>query len=625
MWKYLKSIAFSHLKHGNCNRIRHVVFFFRNVKETDEENGCNTIDDQKRRERMQEHKMDSLPDFSRMLNTAGVFVVLHVLLAMAAHAVSAQTYKNVTTGERAALIALYEATEGDNWLDNTGWKTPPVENDGFSNYECDWRGVICTSTGGDFENVRWLSLQGNGLRGTLPTELENFPALQYLYLYGNQLTGPIPSAVGSLPNLEWLDLSDNSLGGNIPFMIGDYPVLYELNLSKNNLDGSIPSGLGTISTLAVLDLSSNSLSGSIPASLGDSQALYYLDLSSNELSGSIPGELGGEPGVVPFLEHLDLSHNSLTGGIPAELGNIRVEDSELPVYKDLSYNSLDGSIPPELGNTTAAYLDLSNNSLSGAIPPELKNLPFVYYLDLSHNDLTGSIPSELAEIETLEELWLQWNQLEGSIPSALGELKNLEWLALFQNSLSGEIPSELGSMGSLEFLALYSNQLTGAIPAGLGLAPSLFGLYLGDNQLSGGFDQLVQDLNVSGTIKYLSVGGNDFAGCLPPLLGSLSSLLQLKINDNGFLSEVPSERIGLSLMENGSDFSNNFLFSTDPALNDELNSAQIGDDDWQSMQFEVPRVEPAGGCGGYDHCYATFAAAFEAMLSPSPVLAGQGS
>jgi hypothetical protein len=31
----------------------------------------------------------------------------------------------IPSQERAAIIALYNSTNGDNWTDNSGWKTPP--------------------------------------------------------------------------------------------------------------------------------------------------------------------------------------------------------------------------------------------------------------------------------------------------------------------------------------------------------------------------------------------------------------------------------------------------------------------------------------------------------------------
>jgi len=38
----------------------------------------------------------------------------------------------VPSKKRAALIAFYNNTDGDNWTDNSGWKTPPLHFDGFA-------------------------------------------------------------------------------------------------------------------------------------------------------------------------------------------------------------------------------------------------------------------------------------------------------------------------------------------------------------------------------------------------------------------------------------------------------------------------------------------------------------
>ena len=47
--------------------------------------------------------------------------------------------------KRSALIALYNSTNGDTWTDNGGWKTPPLDSDGFTmpGSETVWYGVTC--------------------------------------------------------------------------------------------------------------------------------------------------------------------------------------------------------------------------------------------------------------------------------------------------------------------------------------------------------------------------------------------------------------------------------------------------------------------------------------------------
>ena len=74
-------------------------------------------------------------------------------------------------------MAFYNATDGDNWADNTGWLgSDPVG---------DWYGVT-TNTGG---RVTMLSHNFNQLSGSLPAALGNLDQLQNLYLSNNQLTG----------------------------------------------------------------------------------------------------------------------------------------------------------------------------------------------------------------------------------------------------------------------------------------------------------------------------------------------------------------------------------------------------------------------------------------------------
>ena len=63
------------------------------------------------------------------------------------------------TLQRESLIALYDATNGDNWDDNTGWLS---DSD-----ECNWFGVGCTSGG----IVTELELDDNNLIGTIPSDI----------------------------------------------------------------------------------------------------------------------------------------------------------------------------------------------------------------------------------------------------------------------------------------------------------------------------------------------------------------------------------------------------------------------------------------------------------------------
>ena len=240
-------------------------------------------------------------------------VLTLVLLVSISTGVSVPTVTAQHDGssDRAALVALYNATNGANWKANTNWLSDvPISQ---------WHGIFTNPTNG---RVTGIVLSNNQLTGGIPTELGNLSNLEYLGLNSNQLTGPIPPELGDLNNLRWLHLSQNQLTGGIPTELGNPSSLEYLFLDVNQLTGGIPTELGNLSNLEYLGLSSNQLTGSIPAALGNLSSLEWLDLNRNQLTGSIPAALGN----LTNLEDLYLSFNQLTGCIPAGLRDVPDND-----------------------------------------------------------------------------------------------------------------------------------------------------------------------------------------------------------------------------------------------------------------------------------------------------------
>ena len=383
----------------------------------------------------------------------------------------------VQNPDRAALVALYNATNGPNWVNSENWLTDALLGEWYG-VETDASGrVVGLDLGGNDEN--FPEVVSHGLSGPIPPELSNLSGLTRLDLAYNHLTGPIPPQLGNLTNLLDLNLDGNDLTGSIPAELGKLPDLSFLLLRQNRLTGRIPPELGSLASLRSLRLSDNSLTGPIPAELGSLSRLSSLGLGLNDLTGPIPPELGN----LTNLFELILDGNDLTGPIPPELGKL----TSLGILS-LWGTGLSGSIPPELGNLTNVwYLRLINNNLSGPIPPELGNMTSLQLLRLDWNDLTGPIPPELGKLENLTQLELSNNALTGPIPPELGSLANLVELGLGANRLTGPIPPELGSLTSLEGLNLGANRLTGPIPTELGDLVALTNLYLGGNNLTGEF------------------------------------------------------------------------------------------------------------------------------------------
>ena len=285
-------------------------------------------------------------------------------------------------GDRAALVALYNATDGENWTNNTKWLTDaPLHQ---------WRGVSTDASG----RVTDLYLARNGLSGEIPEELGNLTNLDRLTLGSNQLSGEIPNELGSLTNLRVLGLEGNQLSGQIPVELGSLTNLSGLYLHINQLSGQIPAELGSLTNLSGLYLHINQLSGQIPAELGSLTNLETLKLDSNRLSGEIPAELGS----LTNLSGLYLHINQLSGQIPAELGSLTNLRDLL-----LARNQLSGEIPEALASmTNLEQLGLGSNRLSGEIPEELGNLISLRYLYLGSNRLSGEIPAELGSADQPE-------------------------------------------------------------------------------------------------------------------------------------------------------------------------------------------------------------------------------
>ena len=152
----------------------------------------------------------------------------------------------IPASERAALIALCNATDGDNWTNNSGWKGNNNESDGFSQIgsEGTWNGITVSG-----DHVYSIILNDNQLIGSIPVELGNLSQLYSLYLGNNQLSGSIPPELGNLGNMVWFYLNSNQLTGSIPPELGNLSSLGYFYLCDNQLSGAVPPELGNLSSV----------------------------------------------------------------------------------------------------------------------------------------------------------------------------------------------------------------------------------------------------------------------------------------------------------------------------------------------------------------------------------------
>ena len=437
--------------------------------------------------------------------------------------VPVQTGASPPTADREALVALYHATGGANWADNTNWLSDgPVG---------DWHGVTTDAEG----RVTELSLPENELMGEIPSELGNLSSLELLVLDHNQLGGSIPSQLGNLSNLTNLNLGFNKLTRTIPSELQNLSNLEELRLVENQLSGDIPTELGSLSNLEVLNLGDNRLTGTIPTQLQNLSNLKQLYLWNNKLKGDVPTWLGS----LSNLERLALSINELSGPIPPSLGNL----SNL-TFLTLGGNDLTGTIPSQLQNLSKLEeLRLWENDLDGSVPTWLGNLTNLTYLNLGGNELEGDIPAELQNLSKLEELYLYRNDLGGSIPVWLGSMTTLQVLHLGGTELEGDIPVELQNLSNLVRLDLGHNQLSETVPTWIGTLSELAIVSLTNNKLTGPIPPQLGNL---AKLRELSLSRNQLDGSIPSSLGGLSNLEGLWLYDNQLDGSIPASLSNLT-------------------------------------------------------------------------------
>ena len=520
-----------------------------------------------------------------------------------------------TGGDRAVLVALYEATDGPNWTKNDSWLTDaPLGG---------WHGVSTDASG----RVQELWLYDNNLAGEIPSELGDLANLEVLSLGGNGLTGEIPPELGDLANLEKLSLSYNGLAGEIPAELGKLANLGGLSLGSNALTGEIPAELGKLDSLEWLSLDRNALTGEIPSELGDLDSLEWLDLRGNALTGEIPAELGG----LASLEFLRLDRNALTGEIPAELGGLASLE-----FLRLDSNALTGLIPPafsDLPNLSRFYW-YGNAGLCAPGTPRFISFaesldeqagPFCHEADAAV--LRSVYHSTRGSAWTSSGGWLQpgpladWHGVETD--SVSGRVSGLD---LSRNGLSGELLGNLASLDLLRELRLDGNgQLGGRLWLRMTNLPLRILSYDGTNlctpanpafrmwlrsipshsgtgtecpplmdrdvleilfESTGGRSWDDHDnwltnaplgewagvqTDASGRIKRLNLGGNGLTGEIPPELGDLANLEKLSLGDNGLTGEIPPELGDLDNLEKLSLGGNGLTGEIPPELGDLAN------------------------------------------------------
>lgn len=303
--------------------------------------------------------------------------------------------------EREALIAIYNALDGDNWVNNSNWCSDRPLNE--------WYGV---ETDGWY--VIGLDIKGrvtaHSPKSIFPEEAQNLRYLKYLHLENTSVDSFADGL--SLSNLEELWCHRN-----VFLHLTELAPIYNLGNLKEFRVFGCDNDLYSISDTALTPTP-------IPDELLDNKALQTLCLDRCNLSGVIPDKLW-------------------------ELTNLEL----LSIYNAHSYDMcgdplLSGTFPSDIANlSNLESLNISNVDLSGGIPEEIYTLTKLVDLSIDHCSIGGQLSPNMQNLKNLTSLNLRRCDLEGELPEELAILMDgkLNTCMLSENRLSGNIPDKISA------------------------------------------------------------------------------------------------------------------------------------------------------------------------------------
>ncbi len=464
--------------------------------------------------------------------------------------------------ERAALLALYNNTDGANWNLSNANKWTLTRIAAYPNPDSTLYGVEVN--GNDITDI---SLGGLGLTGNVPSQLNDLIQLSTLSLRANSLSGSLPN-LGALTNLSLLDLSANDFSGIFPTWIVNLIELETLNLSSDpnkpgKLAGTLPSQISQLVKLKSLYLSYNDFSavGSIPASFSLLDNLETLELRSVSLNPSSVST--GLSGLIK-LRNLSLSSNSSfhlpDGTFPDVL-------YDLPALQQLFLDVLDFSkLPARFDDLSALnYLSLGQNNYSdtsklSVIVDSLSKLAMLRTLVLNNCSIVG-LPENFSSLSKLEVLHLSGNlNLEPDQCESIGGLPKLSQLYMMSCNLSS-LPETLSDIATLNYINLYNNKLN-PIPDEIQEIPNLISLQIELNGittlpswLGAGYTKDMQELSLANNLltvssfpgnfynltelRVLNLRSNKLEGIFPSLFSNLKKIYYLDLSINKLISPLP--------------------------------------------------------------------------------------
>lgn len=331
---------------------------------------------------------------------------------------------------RKALIEFYNATDGDNWSNNTNWcSDKPLS---------EWFGIRTEGR----KYPREINLESNGLKGQIPEDFFSHAGpITYFNVCQNELTGPICDLSKAFDLGAFL-VASNQLTGELKPEIFDYPCFYCFDCSGNNMTGSIPASIANLMNIPnALNISGNDFSGEVPDEIINHPRFH---LMWNDI---IPQ--GGHL-KVPVIPGYRLSVEDLSGN------NIETED----IYKNnlytliFNYSSSKSEFSDKLKKAYEQYkskgfevLGMSTGNVDEI--NEYLHANNISWMNLDPKTFADEIGKYYIYINFINLVDQNGNVVFSSIMDENGKMENIDWPGSDRDQLVFDVLAE--KFGEVDF------------------------------------------------------------------------------------------------------------------------------------------------------------------------------
>jgi Leucine-rich repeat (LRR) protein len=564
----------------------------------------------------------------KALSSIFIMVMLTTFLSYHSFAQPGEGYV-INEDDSLALVAYYESTNGDQWIDKSGWLTDApvyswvgieeVANVAGDGEPADWRVTVIdmprnnmTVPGplpaelADMEFLEDFKADVNLHIGGLPPELASLSRLQFLLVRTNLFTGEVDwDAFSQMESMQQFRIRQNYFSGPLPQMLGgngSWPALTRLYLDDNRFTGQIPQVHADLTTLNRVYFHNNRLTGAIP-DWSSLDGMEYYRIANNDLEpGPIPEWIYDSWGET--LIRFQIQNTNRTGSISPKLAQMEALEQFIigGPGDTIGEGETTDDIPDLSVMPSLRRINFYGGGWTGELPTwvgDVANLEDVHFENMA---VTGTIPSEWANADLIN-IHLENLDIEGGLPAAFSVVNSIQSIVVVDNpNMSvGEIPDWIGgSIGNVTELVLEDVGVTGDISDNNLVNLQLESLNLSDNaDLSGSLPSWFETKNWStlelsrtgieiseipswlgdmDNLSYLGLGGLGISGEIPTFFGEgllAVNLNTLALDDNNLTGGIPSS-LGNALQLDSLNLSNNQLSGDIPA--ELANAGRVTDD-----------------------------------------------